>query len=337
MWAEFMLMIFLCMPVYTKGASGCDQIDGTTLLWSNFNNCSDVILKEKSIKDIVTNGESQYGNVSKLDLSYNSIRVLPEGFLSNAIKLLQVNLQSNNLERLPEDFLINSSKLQILKLEDNQLSEIPTSVFHDTLQTLTVDCQCPLVNNILQIINGSKYPNLNATCKLSSELTNPRDFYEQNCSNQYLALYIVLPILLIALIAGGISLYMWKRKRSSSSFESKDAADMSPVHGQPRYMATNIEGTATTLNQGQKQDYENVFVGYLPSTETKPYGYLKNEHEPGAHSKHTTEDDIYLESDVNEGDQPIYTNTQGIYYNYSEPKLVKNQSKEEDVYILPDQ
>ncbi|XP_073542492.1 leucine-rich repeat-containing protein 25 isoform X2 [Phyllobates terribilis] len=337
MCAAFMLMIFLYMAVNTKGASHqCNNIDGTTLIWSNFNNCSDVILKNKSINEIVINDQSYYGSVSKLDLSHNKIKVLPGGFLSNAIILKEVHLQNNNLEDLPEKFLKNSSKLQVLNLEGNQLSTIPASIFHDTLYNLTVDCQCNLVKDIN---NASKYPKLNAICKLSSGWTNPQDFYEENCRKQYMALFIVLPILVIALIAGGVALYMWKRKTSSSSLESKSAADMSPVHGQPRYMSTNMEGSATMVNPGQKQDYENVFVGYLPTTETKPYGYGKNELKPGTHSKHAAEGKIQLESDDNEADQPIYTNTQGIYYNYSEPRLMKSKGKEEeeDVYILPDQ
>ncbi|XP_077111002.1 uncharacterized protein LOC143766858 isoform X1 [Ranitomeya variabilis] len=338
MCAAFMLMIFLYMAVSTKGVSNqCDKIDGTTLIWSNCNSYSIVTLNNKGINEIETNRESYYGNVSTLDLSNNKIKVLPDGFLSNAINLKVVHLQNNSLEGLPETFLKNSSNLQVLSLEGNQLSTIPESIFHDTLHNLTVDCKCNLVNNLMEKINS--VPNLKAYCKLSSERANPLVFYEENCRIQYVALYIVLPILVIALIAGGVALYMWKRKTSSSTLQSKSAANMSPVHGQPRYMSTNMETTATTVQPGQKQDYENVFVGYLPTTETKPYGYGKNEHKTGTHSsKPTTEGKIHLESDVYEGDQPIYTNTQGIYYNYTEPRLRNSNSKEEeDVYILPDQ
>ncbi|XP_073444702.1 uncharacterized protein [Dendrobates tinctorius] len=337
MCAAFMLMIFLYMAVNTKGVSHrCTKIDGTTLTWSIYSSCSNVTLKNKSINDIITNGESYYGNVSELDLSYNEIKVLPDGFLSNAIKLKVVYLQNNNLESLPKTFLKDSSNLQVLSLEGNQLPTIPTSIFHDTLHNLTVDCKCDLVNDIMEKINNASI--LNANCKLSSEWTNPLDFYEKNCRKQNVTLYIVLAILVIALIAGGVALYMWKRKTSSSSLGSKSAEDMSPVHGQPRYMSTNMEATATTVHPGQKQDYENVCVGYLPTTETKPYGYGKNEHKPGTHSKHTAEGKIHMESDAYEGDQPIYTNTQGIYYNYSESGLMDSKSKEEeDVYILPDQ
>ncbi|XP_069596701.1 leucine-rich repeat-containing protein 25 isoform X2 [Ranitomeya imitator] len=337
MCAAFMLMIFLYMAVNTKGVSDqCGKIDSTTLIWSNCHNYSNVTLNNKSINEIETNRESYYGNVSILDLSNNKIKVLPDGFLSNAIKLKVVHLQNNNLEGLPQTFLKNSSNLQVLSLEGNQLSTIPASIFHDTLHNLTVDCNCNLVNDLMDKINSALIHN--ASCKSSSESANLQVFYEENCRKQYVTLYIVLPILVIALIAGGVALYMWKRKTSSSTLQSKSAANMSPVLGQPRYMSTNMETTATTVQPGQKQDYENVFVGYLPTTETKPYGYGKNEHKTGTHSKPTTEGKIHLESDVYEGDQPIYTNTHGIYYNYTEPRLRNSNSKEEeDVYILPDQ
>lgn len=55
-----------------------------------------------------------------------------------------------------------------------------------------------------------------------------------------------------------------------------------------------------------------------------------------AHSKQTMEEDPYLESDVCEGNQPIYSNTQGVYYNYGNHGDIGINKEDDDVYILPD-
>ncbi|KAG8594402.1 hypothetical protein GDO81_001189, partial [Engystomops pustulosus] len=284
MLAVFMLMIFLCTSVYTN-EENCqfDTIKGSKLIWSQFNNCSHVTLKNKNISAIDTSKESNYGKLKILDISNNSLRFLPEDFLSNAIILQEVNLQANLLEGLPKMFLINSSSLQILRLEHNRLSVIPPSVFHGTLVKLTVDCRCDLISNILMHLNtnDTEYPNLSAMCQMASELTNIKDFHVEYCGKQYLMLYIVLPILVIAFIVGGTALYLWKKKRSSTDLENKDTSNKSPAHGQPRYMSRNMEGTESTLSPGHRQDYENVFIGHLQTTEIKPRNYIENKHQAG--------------------------------------------------------
>ncbi|KAM3936522.1 protein GAPT [Leptodactylus fuscus] len=208
-------------------------------------------------------------------------------------------------------------------------------VFHKIFGNLTQDCKCELVSNIMAHFNDSE---LSEECKQVSVQSRLKNIYEENCGKQYLALYIVLPIVVLVLIVGVVALYMWKRIRSSANLQNKEAADKSPAHSQ-RYISTTMEGTATASNPGPRQDYENVFVGHLQTTEAKSYGYSEKGHQASSYSsKHAAEEDIYLESDINEGDQPIYTNTQGIYYNYSQPSFMKSKSKEEDdVYILPDQ
>ncbi|XP_044140809.1 leucine-rich repeat-containing protein 25 isoform X1 [Bufo gargarizans] len=342
MWTVMILMTFLHTPAYTIAESNtCYTLNGTILIWSKFNNCSNVILRHKSITAIETSQESRYDKLMKFDISDNNLKRLPEDFLFNSVCLEEVHLGNNSLESLPEMFLINSSRLKTLSLEGNPLREVPASVFHVTLVTLTIDCKCELVSNISMHLNGNvtKYPKLSATCQMSSEWMNLKDFYEENCGKQYLALYIVLPILAIGLIIGGVALYIWKWKRSSTSLENKGAPDKSPAHVQQRYTSRNTEGIETTLSPHQRQDYENVFVDHLRATETKSHGFMGNEHKPSTHSsKHTAEEDVYLESEINDGDQPIYTNTQGIYYNYTEPSFMEGMNKEEDdVYILPDQ
>ncbi|XP_069820613.1 leucine-rich repeat-containing protein 25-like isoform X2 [Dendropsophus ebraccatus] len=342
MWAVMMLMIFLHAPANTQNANNrCSQITDMTLNWSHFSNCTTVQLKNKNIIKIETSKKSNYGKLTVLDISNNNLTDIPEDFLSTAVALKEVHLEYNRIEHLPKMFLLNSTRLENLTLEGNSISEIPRSVFHETLINLTVECRCDLVGNIMMHINvnATKYARVaaNSLCIKSTVWKSLKDFYEENCDNQYLALYIALPILMVGLTVGSVALYMWKRKRTSS-LENKGAADKSPAHGQPRYMSRNMESTESTFSPGHRQDYENVFVGHVGTSEAKPHGYLENDHERGPYrSKHVAEEDIYLESDINDGEQPIYTNTQGVYYNYSEPNHMKNCNKEDDdVYILPD-
>lgn len=62
----------------------------------------------------------------------------------------------------------------------------------------------------------------------------------------------------------------------------------------------------------------------------------KNKKKTEAPSKQTMEEDPYLESDVCEGNQPIYSNTQGVYYNYGNHGDIGINKEDDDVYILPD-
>ncbi|CAI9600466.1 unnamed protein product, partial [Staurois parvus] len=159
------------------------------------------------------------------------------------------------------------------------------------------------------------------------------DYFTENCGSQvFLILYIVLPIVALGLIVGGVTLYLCK-KRNSADFGSKTDTEKSPSHEQPRYMARNMDIMASTSNQGPRQEYENVFIGHL---QTKPHDYSKEKCRPEAPSKQTMEEGIYLESDVNEGNQPIYSNTQGVYYNYCNQGDIGINKEDDDVYILPD-
>lgn len=251
------------------------------LQWSNFTSCKIVILNNNSIKNI--NPASPYTSLQKLDLSYNSLKELPEHFLSDATAIKEINLGNNILEQLPENFLSNSSNLQVLKLEGNLLSKIPSSVFHSSLLHLSVDCKCDLANGIMQHLNNTltDHSKLSVTCTSSSHshassFEKLGDFLTENCGSQtYLILYIVLPILALCLIVGGVILYLWKKK-NSVNFGSKIDTEASPSNGQPRYTTRNTSVMGSTSNQGPRQDYENVFIGHL-QTKTKPYEYSKEQ------------------------------------------------------------
>ncbi|KAM5192546.1 leucine-rich repeat-containing protein 25 [Mantella aurantiaca] len=302
-----------------------------SLKWSDFESCKIVNLSNSNIGTI--NPTSMYNLLEKLDLSHNKLTQLPRNFLSSATALTEVNLGNNNLKELPEDFLSNSFKLKVLQLQGNLLTKIPLSVFHSSLYKLNVDCTCDVASSIEQHLNNNS-TGLSITCAtspLAISIENVEDFVAKNCGSQIsLVLYIVLPIVALGLIVGGVAMYLWKKNNNSADFESKTASETSPSHAQPRYMTRSMDVTASTSNQGPKQDYENVFVGHF---QTSPHEYLKD-HRPGVPSKQSMEEDIYLESDVNEGNQPIYSNTQGVYYNYHGD--ITENKEEDDVYILPD-
>ncbi|XP_075061445.1 uncharacterized protein LOC142150092 isoform X2 [Mixophyes fleayi] len=346
MWTVIMVMSVL----YTLGDTNekclkheCENSANQTckLKWSNYQKCKALNFSHSNIIDIVDTENVDYSLITNLDLSYNKLRNLAEGFLSNAGALKEINLGNNNLEHLPTMFLNRSFSLQVVSLEGNPLSEIPASILQSELFNLTVDCRCDVGNSLKMYLskNATDHSRLSINCKMSSSWSTLVEFYTKNCGmHRLLVLYIVLAIVALGFIIGGVALYMRNRKKRLAAFDNKATTDQSPAHGQPRYTSRNTDGTATTLNQGQRQDYENVFVGHLPTVEIKPYDYLEEQSGPGAHSKHRKEEDIYLESDVHEGDQPIYSNTQGVYYNYTDSSQISNKYKEEDdVYILPDQ
>ncbi|XP_077332031.1 leucine-rich repeat-containing protein 25 isoform X2 [Lithobates pipiens] len=344
MWILIMMVIFsntLCDANEVCNRANCEMSARQTcelLQWSNFTSCKYVILKNKSIENI--NPASPYTFLQNLDLSYNRLKELPKHFLSDAIAIKEIYLGNNLLEQLPENFLSNSSNLQILQLEGNRLSKIPSSVFHSSLLNLSVECKCDVANSIMQHLNDTltDHSKLSVTCTSPSHASSFEklgDFIAKNCGSQgYLILYIVLPILALCLIVGGVILYLWKKK-NSVDFGRKTDTEASPSNGQPRYTTRNTNVMGSTSNQGPRQDYENVFIGHL-QTKTKPYDYSKEQKNTEAPSKQTMEEDVYLESDVCEGNQPIYSNTQGVYYNYSNHGDIGINKEDDDVYILPD-
>ncbi|XP_018412991.1 PREDICTED: uncharacterized protein LOC108787835 [Nanorana parkeri] len=268
--------------------------------------------------------------------------MLPEKFLSNANALEEIYLGNNNLQQLPENFLSNSSKVRVIQLEGNQLTKVPSSVFHSSLLNLSVDCTCDVASSIMQHLNNNSTDHslLSVTCTTSSftsSLKKVDDFFANNCGSQILlALCIVLPIVALGLIVGRVALYLWKKNNNSTNLGNKSATEQSPSHGQPRYTTRNRDVMTSTPNQGLRQDYENVFVGHFETNKTNPHGYSKEQSRQGATSKQTMEEDIYLESDVNDGNQPIYSNTQGVYYNYCDHGGTGINKEDDDVYILPD-
>ncbi|OCT97716.1 uncharacterized protein LOC108706902 [Xenopus laevis] len=316
----------------------------TELSWSEVSNCSNmqtVNVTKNSIKHVKTYPNSTYNKLTSLDMSYNSIQILPETFLYDAALLEEVILAHNMISKLPEMFLVNSSALKRLNLVGNPLSSIPTSVFHPSLKYLSINCECTVVQSTM---NANRFCH-NVTecsfiCQKGSSRFDIEAFYQKECRSVLLALYIVIPIVAVALLVGGMTYFICSKKRKEANFESNKNADKSPAHGQPRYMTRNMENISPATNQTMHpgKDYENVVIGQWHPDQEKPYTFIEQRRWQAGNRNEMGEDDIYLESDVTDGDQPIYTNTQNVYYSYTESGQMNNMNKEEDdVYILPDQ
>uniref|UniRef100_A0A803JIY5 Leucine-rich repeat-containing protein 25 n=1 Tax=Xenopus tropicalis TaxID=8364 RepID=A0A803JIY5_XENTR len=315
----------------------------TELYWSEISNCNEmktVNVTNNFIKHVKTFPNLSYEALTSLDMSYNSIQTLPEDFLYNAASLEVVNLAHNVISNLPEMFLVNSSALKHLSLEGNPLSSIPASVFQPSLQYLSINCECTIV----EITRKANTFCHNGTicsfrCQKGLSWIDIEEFYQNECKSVLFVLYIVIAIVTVALLVGGVTCFIYSKKKKGANFESKENADKSPAHGQPRYMTRNMDTISPATNQTRLpgRDYENVVVGQWHPDQEKPYTFTE-ERRWQTENREMKEDDIYLESDVTDGDQPIYTNTQNMYYSYTEPGQMNNTNKEEDdVYILPDQ
>ncbi|XP_030074593.1 uncharacterized protein LOC115480220 isoform X2 [Microcaecilia unicolor] len=310
----------------TKIAQNCQVLN-----WSEFDLCINVthlILSHNNITEIANSSKIQLPDLVNLDLSFNCLQHLPEGFLSDSVKLQTLSLKHNDLRKLPHEFLKDSGKLALLSLEGNPLPSVPSSLFKASLKTLTVDCRCDITGHILKItqqcaannISSSNCTNPFFKCvSSSSEWSDLREFHKQQCqSPSLLALYICLPIVAVGIL-GGIAFYcIMKRRRVGTDFPSKEASsDLSPSHGQPRYMTRNMGGLSQPgprQVQNPSKEYENVFVGPLQTEPIGQYECLdrKKQHQ-GPKRKQMPEDNYYMKYDASEGDQPIYCNTTSAF------------------------
>ncbi|OCU00688.1 uncharacterized protein LOC108713257 [Xenopus laevis] len=321
----------------------CDQTVTVTancieLSEVNFSNMGKVNVTNHSITHVKTFPNSTYHKLTSLDMSYNSIQILPEDFLYNANMLKEVILSHNMISKLPEMFLVNASALECLKLEGNPLSSIPASVFQPSLRNLRINCECTVVEST-QKANRFCHNSTECSFKCQKGLSwfDIEEFYQKECRTVMLAWYIAIPFVAVALLAGGTTYFICSKKKKEANFESNKNVDKSPAHGQQHYTTRNMENISTATHHPGK-NYENVVIGQWHPDQEKPYTFTEHKRWQAGNSDAMKEEDIYLESDVTDGDLPIYTNTQNVYYSYTESGEMNNMNKEEDdVYILPDQ
>ncbi|KAG6927755.1 leucine rich repeat containing 25 [Chelydra serpentina] len=273
--------------------------------WSEFRShpSAELNLSHHGIEEI--NGSAQLGGaVRMLHLSFNHLRHLPSGFLSQAHALEQLYLQHNPLEELPSEFFKNA-----------------TSLLH-----LLVDCKCKVVGSVISQCTGNSS---NTACRclpVQGEPVNVTAFYAQECQPlcTLLCVAVTCSVLAVLLLAGGLggALFLLRRKRQASAIHSKRESTTSITRGQPRYISRNAEP-----GPGQARDYENVFIGH--SQPVGQYECLERKG-PQYSVQPPVDEECYMESDTCHGDQPIYANTQELYDSgFPAPD-------DTEVYIVPD-
>ncbi|KAH0625737.1 hypothetical protein JD844_033948 [Phrynosoma platyrhinos] len=158
-------------------------------------------------------------------------------------------------------------------------------------------------------------PELGCQCSSSEGLLNVTQFYARACQglpSNAIYVAVVVPIMGLLLIAA-LTYFLVRSKKGEPLAHDKWEPDA--IEGQPRYV-----GRAGP--QGHQGNYENILVGQGP--------------EGGQHqSRRGSKNRPRRVSDVDGpyGQQPIYANTQGMYYNYRKGA----KEGEEAVYISPDE
>lgn len=315
-----------------------------SLNWTEFDTCvntSELILSNNNITQIEGYPKTNIKKLSHLDLSFNKLKHLPKGFLFQAKELMKLNLMNNYLLDLPEDFFNASTKLKILHLEGNPISSVPNSIIKTNLANLTVDCRCDVTKSIVELFSRSCQ---NATfnecnkgkfyCKSTNDWLDINIFYTENCHSQrFLAAYISIPLVLVGIIAVVVIIVVVRKKRKLTTFEDKSDINASQAQTQPRYTSRNVESLPKEGLSNFKtpsKPYENVFIGQLHPPPAGQYECLDRSQRDTR--SHIAEEEYYMQCDTSEGNQPIYGNTEQMYYNYAGPQ---NQP-DDDVYIMPD-
>ncbi|XP_069073005.1 uncharacterized protein [Pleurodeles waltl] len=314
------------------------------LNWSEFGKCaniSELILSNNNITDIEIYSTSNMKNLSHLDLSFNKLKYLPKEFLFQTKELTKLNLMNNYLLDLPEEFFNASTKLKVLHLEGNPIFSVPNTIIKTNLVNLTVDCRCDITKSIMELFSRSCQ---NATfnecnkgtfyCKSTNTWLDISVFYTENCHYpRFLAVYISVPLVIVGITAVVVIIVVVRKKTRSTHFEDKSDTNAPQAHTQPRYTSRNVEslpkGGSSNLKTPTKP-YENVFIGQLHPPPAGQYECLDRSQQDTR--SHVVDEDYYMQCDTNEGNQPIYGNTEQMYYNYAGPL---NQA-DDDVYIMPD-
>ncbi|KAM4642661.1 uncharacterized protein O3C94_016963 isoform 2-T2 [Discoglossus pictus] len=135
-----------------------------TLDWNMFTPLSNLRVLHLShcgITDITDNERGKEPTrLENLYMDNNSLKQLPDGFLSNAPNLKVLHLQYNQLMRLPSHFLQSSDLIQEVDLSFNNLTSVPPSIFKPSLLTFgflnnSLDCTCALFDTIHSHFHGN--------------------------------------------------------------------------------------------------------------------------------------------------------------------------------------
>uniref|UniRef100_A0A8D0GYZ4 Leucine rich repeat containing 25 n=1 Tax=Sphenodon punctatus TaxID=8508 RepID=A0A8D0GYZ4_SPHPU len=276
--------------------------------------------------------------VKELNLSHNSLQKLPEAFLAQAAGLEVLSLAYNQLRDLPAKLFNQTGQLRRLNLEGNQLlPKVPDSAFHARLAELHVDCRCDVAGSVLRHCNCPADANCTereCICISPQGRQNLTHYHAQQCHGLSVPAYVGIALASLALLLGGLAAFLLlQRKRKTNNLHSKRDSNMAGASGapsQPRYISRNGEEAPTT-DTGPSSDYENVFIRQTP---TKTAGRPKHQTRKHSQPRVPDKEDYDMKSNALQGEQPIYSNTQDLYYNSTETSAPKD---EDDVYIIPDQ
>ncbi|XP_051625244.1 leucine-rich repeat-containing protein 25 [Manacus candei] len=258
-----------------------------------------------------------------LRLSHNGIEALsPSSRLGPRLK--ELDLSYNRLRELPEGLFTQAEALSTLRLEGNPLSAVPPDAFHPALTSLSVSCRCDVVGTVLA---PCAHPATRwCRCFTSpQEPLNVTEFHGRECGGGAgLVGGVAGAVAAVAgLVAVGAALVCYRRSRAGAAVAGAGWGKQDPGAGvrQPQYVSRDDGiGTNEVAEVADVPDYENVFVspGTAPATKQgRAPGWKEQRYSPQV----PEDENYFLESEADPGDQPIYANTLG---------------PTEDVYIIPD-
>ncbi|XP_014742642.1 PREDICTED: leucine-rich repeat-containing protein 25-like [Sturnus vulgaris] len=275
----------------TNRSRGCAELD-----WSPFQHRRRLVLRHNGIESL--SPSARLGpSTEELDLAQNRLRELPEGFFTNA------------------------TALRTLRLEGNPLPAVPPAAFQPTLSSLSVSCRCDLLGTVLAPCARS---GILCLCFTSQQHPfNVTEFHGRECGSRVglVAGLAAVAAAVAVLVVVGAAVVWNRRRREGAAVAGGGREKQNPAGNlrQPRYISRDTgTGSADVVNA---PDYENIFVsrGTAPAA---AQGWAPGWQEQRYSSQVLGDENYFLESTADPGDQPIYANTLG---------------PTEDVYIIPDQ
>ncbi|XP_030759169.1 toll-like receptor Tollo [Sitophilus oryzae] len=134
----------------------------------DFNRFEQVSLLNNSINKIKPSFFERFQNVYDLDLSKNNISNIG-GIFFKLDNLKKINLSENSIAILPEHSFVGPKNLKVVDVSKNKISYVPTGVFQDHLSLKEIY----LNNNLLTTITTSVFENLRLSLvDLSSNVLN---------------------------------------------------------------------------------------------------------------------------------------------------------------------
>ncbi|XP_066061835.1 leucine-rich repeat-containing protein 25 isoform X2 [Chamaea fasciata] len=260
----------------------------------------------------------------QLKLRHNGIEVLSPGSRLGP-QMEELDLADNRLRELHDGFFTNATALRTLRLEGNPLPAVPAAAFQPSLSSLSVSCRCDVLGTVLA---PCARPGIRCECYKSHQRPqNVTEFYGRECgpgAGLVAGAVAGAVAAVAALVAAGAAVVWYRRRRAGAAVGGVGRGKQDPAGNlrQPRYISRDA-GTATAdvADVTDAPDYENVFVsrGTAPAA---PQGWAQGWREQRYSPQVPVDEDYFLESTADPGDQPIYANTLGLT---------------EDVYIIPDQ